>query len=535
LEARARGKAGQAIQALMQLQPDTALVQQPDGHCTDVPIGQVSPDATLMVRPGRRIPLDGVVLEGAASVNESMMTGESLPVQKQPGDPVLGGTVNENGNLRIRVTHTGEDTTLARMIALVENAQTGKPPIQRLADRIAGVFVPIILLVALGTAIGWVMTGHPLAQGVQAAIAVLVIACPCALGLATPTAIQVGLGRAATEGILIRDTDGLELAHKLTVLVFDKTGTLTEGKPKVVTFEPVAATSEADGIRWAAALESHSEHPLGKAIVDYADTHQPDWRQCRVDDFQNTVGAGIRGMVDGHPILIGKPAFLVDHGVAVSSITHKLARTSEQGQTPILLAVGNHLAGLFLVADPLKPEAADAIRTLRQWRIRPVMLSGDRPETALAIGKKAGLPAEDIHGNVSPAEKLDYLKDLQHEGKPEARRIVGMVGDGINDAPALAQADVSIALGTGTDIAMQTAQMTLVHGDIRKATDAILLSRTIVTVIRQNMFWAFFYNIIAVPAAALGYLHPMIAAAAMSLSSVTVVLNSLRLRRIPLG
>lgn len=533
LEAKARGKAGQAIRALMQLQPDTALILQ-DGQYVNIPVEQLPLDATVMVRPGSRIPLDGVILEGDASVDESMMTGESLPVQKKPEDTVIGGTVNQSGNLIIRVSRVGKDTTLARMIALVENAQTGKPPIQRLADKIAGIFVPIILLVACGTGIGWLLTGHAVADGVQAAIAVLVIACPCALGLATPTAIQVGLGRAASEGILIRDTDGLELAHKLDILVFDKTSTLTQGKPKVVCAEVLSGQSEAECIRWAAALESRSEHPLGKAVIEYANAHQPDWHQSQVQEFQNIVGGGILGIVDGHRVVVGKPSFLVDQGVVVASLTHALSRASQKGQTPILMAINNRLAGYFLIADPLKPDAADAIRRLRQLHVRPVMLSGDRPETAVTIGKEAGLSETDVKGNVSPQAKLDYLKDLQHEGKAECRRIVGMVGDGINDAPALAQADVSIAIGTGTDIAMQTAQMTLVHGDIAKAVDAILLSRAILKIIRQNLFWAFFYNIIAIPAAALGYLNPMIAAAAMSLSSVTVVLNSLRLRQFKL-
>jgi Cu+-exporting ATPase len=534
LEAKARGKAGQAIQALMELQPNTAWMLQ-NGQYIEIPVEQVPLNATLMIRPGSRIPLDGLVLEGDASVNESMMTGESLPVHKKPGEPVIGGTVNQSGNLIIQVTHVGNNTILARMIDLVENAQTGKPPIQRLADKIAGIFVPIILLIALGTAIGWVITGHAAAAGVQAAIAVLVIACPCTLGLATPTAIQVGLGRAASEGILIRDTDGLELAHKLDVLVFDKTGTLTQGKPNVVCIETLSGQNEADCVRWAAALESRSEHPLGKAIIEYANEHQPDWHQSVVQEFHNSVGAGILGTVDGHRILLGKPSFLVDQGMTVlSSLSHKLSRASAHGQTSILMAVDHRLAGAFFISDTLKSGAAKAIRRLKHLHIRPVMLSGDRTETAIAIGKDAGLSEADIKGNVSPQDKLDYLKDLQHEGKLECRRIVGMVGDGINDAPALAQADVSIAIGTGTEIAMQTAQMTLVHGDITKAVDAILLSRAILKAIRQNLFWAFFYNIIAIPAAALGYLNPMIAAAAMSLSSVTVVLNSLRLRRVNL-
>ncbi len=529
LEARARGKAGEAIESLMRLQPVTALVQQ-NGEWVETPVENVRPDDRILVRPGAKIPLDGTVVEGESAVDESMMTGESEPVSKQPGSEVIGGTQNHHGALTVRVSRVGADTTLSRMIALVQQAQGGKPAVQRLADQVAGVFVPVVLGLALLTLIGWLGTGHVWAEGLQAAIAVLVIACPCALGLATPTAVQVGLGRAATEGILIRDTDGLEMAHRLDILVMDKTGTLTLGQPGVLSFCALEGFEEANCIKWAAALEARSEHPLAEALTRYATAQSLDWQACRVADFTSQAGAGVTGHVDGQRLVIGKPPYIVEQGVIVAPLSHRISQAAEQGQTPVVLAVNGKLAGLFLLGDPLKENAPEAIRRLRRMGVRPFMLSGDRQETAVAIGKQAGLGETEVRANMAPQQKLEFLKDLQREGDPQGRKRVGMVGDGVNDAPALAQADVSIAMGTGTDIAMQAAQITLVHGDIAKAVDAVALSRAILRVIRQNLFWAFFYNVVAIPAAALGFLTPAIAAAAMSLSSITVVLNSLRLK-----
>ena len=530
LEAGARRRAGEAIEGLMQLQPATALLLR-DGVPVEVPVQEVTIGERILVRPGSTIPLDGMIQDGETSVNEAMMTGESLPVSKNPGDAVIGGTLNQTGAITVQVTHVGADTMLSRMVELVEKAQTGKPAVQRLADKIAGAFVPMVLVLAAMTVAGWVVTGHSWADGLTAAIAVLVIACPCALGLATPTAVQAGLGRAAKEGILIQDTDGLEQAHKLDMLVMDKTGTLTLGKPTVQAVSPLAEFSEDDCLRWAAALEARSEHPLGSAIVKAADQRQMDWHQSDVANFTSRTGAGVMGTVEGRRILIGKPSFLAEQGVNTTTVFHKLDKASQKGQTPVLMAVNGKAAGVFLLADPLKPDAAEAIQRLRDMGIKPYMLSGDRKETAQAIGKQAGLTEQEIRANMNPQEKLEFLKDLQRDGDhPSQRRTVGMLGDGINDAPALAQADVSIAMGSGTDIAMQAAQITLVHGDIARAVDAVQLSRAIFRVIRQNLFWAFFYNLLAIPAAALGLLNPIIAAAVMSLSSVTVVLNSLRLR-----
>lgn len=525
LEARARRHAGEAIQSLMALQPESAMVQEGDGTFREKPVAEIMPGDLVMVRPGGAIPLDGEVTDGESTVNESMLTGESMPVLKKPGDTVFGATVNQEGNLLIRVTRAGDDTVLSRMIALIERAQSGKPPIQKLADRIAGIFVPVVLVIALVTYLGWLLGGYGMEAGLRAAIAVLVISCPCALGLATPVAVQVGLGRGAEEGILIRDTEGLELARKLSILVLDKTGTLTEGQPSVTAFCNLTELPDEQCLRWAGALESRSEHPLSKAITRYAQENGADWREAEVTNFKSRTGAGILGQVDGKRLIIGKPSFLADNGIQVATLGPKMSKIAEKGQTPVLLAINEKPAGYFVIADPLKPQAPQAIQELRRLGILPVMLSGDRQETAVAVGREAGLNEKEIFANVSPEEKLGKIRELQETG------VVGMVGDGINDAPALAQADVSIAMGTGTDIAMQTAQITLVQGDILRAVQAIRLSRRIMRVIHQNLFWAFFYNVIAIPVAALGLLNPMIAAGAMAISSITVVLNSLRLRR----
>lgn len=536
LEARARTQAGEAIRSLMDLQPEQALTLR-NGDWVNIPVSELKAGDQVRVRPGSQVPVDGRVLEGESSVNESMLTGESLPVSKTPGEPVIGGTLNESGSLRVEVTHAGREGTLSRMIDLVDRAQSGKPPIQKLADRVAGVFVPVVLTLALITCLGWLWTGHPLDLGVKAAITVLVIACPCALGLATPTAIQVGLGRAASEGILIRDTDGLELAHRMNVLVLDKTGTLTEGKPHVVDFKTSSGVDSQEALALAGPLESHSEHPLAKAIARYAQEQAPEQiPDGTVENFRNESGAGVSGLVNGRRILIGNADFLRRQNVPFDAPSPAAQEASSQGQTAVFLAVDGKLAGIFLIADVLKPEASSSLQQLRQMGITPRMLSGDKQETALAVGLQAGMKAEEIQGGVSPEDKLAFIQSLQAKNNASGQQpIVGMAGDGINDAPALAQADVSIAMGTGTDVAMKTAQITLLHGDIGRVTDAIALSRAILRIIRQNLFWAFFYNVIAIPAAAFGLLNPVIAAAAMALSSITVVVNSLRLRKLKLG
>jgi Cu+-exporting ATPase len=542
LEAKAKGRAGEAIRALMNLQPETAWIQNAgdlqvrdlqEADWQEVPAASVKAGDRLLIRPGAQIPLDGEVVAGSSSVNESLITGESLPVFKQLGDAVIGGTLNESGSLTIQVTHAGDAGILARMVALVDKAQSGKPPIQKLADQVAGIFVPVVLGLALLTALGWLGLGYPWGVALKAAIAVLVIACPCALGLATPTAIQVGLGRAAASGILIRDTDGLDLAHRLNILVLDKTGTLTEGKPEVTRFKTVSNWELLRLLSWARAIEGHSEHPLAKAIVragmEMADSPAVN---LEVTDFQSEPGGGVSGVCEGHRLVLGNSSFLIQQGILTATLSREAQEASQHGQTAVFYAVDQTLVGVFLIADRLKPDASKAIQDLRQLGISPRMLSGDRPETALWIGQQAGLTESEIEGGLSPADKQAFVQRLQASKTPSQKApVVGMVGDGINDAPALAQADVSIAMGTGTDVAMSTAQITLLNGDVLKIVEAIALSRAILRVIRQNLFWAFFYNLIAIPAAALGFLSPMIAAGAMSLSSITVVLNALRLKR----
>lgn len=541
LEAKAKGRAGEAIRALMNLQPQTAWVQNSKNlqekdlqeDWQEVPAASVKAGDRLLIRPGAQIPLDGEVVAGSSSVNESLITGESLPVLKQVGDSVIGGTLNESGSLIIQVTHAGDAGILARMVALVDKAQSGKPPIQKLADQVAGIFVPVVLGLALLTALGWLGLGYPWSAALKAAIAVLVIACPCALGLATPTAIQVGLGRAAARGILIRDTDGLDLAHRLNILVLDKTGTLTEGKPEVTRFKTVSNWELLRLLSWARAIEGHSEHPLAKAIVRYSTemTSNPPVN-VEVTGFQSEPGGGVSGVCDGHRLVLGNSSFLIQQGILTATLSREAQEASQHGQTAVFYAVDQTLAGVFLIADRLKPDASKAIQDLRQLGISPRMFSGDRPETALWIGQQVGLTESEIEGGLSPADKQALVQRLQaSKTLSQKSPVVGMVGDGINDAPALAQADVSITMGTGTDVAMSTAQITLLNGDVLKIVEAIALSRAILRIIRQNLFWAFFYNLIAIPAAALGFLSPMMAAGAMSLSSISVVLNSLRLKR----
>ncbi len=535
LEARATGQAGASIRALLDLQPETAL-KQSGADWETVPVVALNPDDVVLVRPGSQVPVDGVVLEGSSAVNEAMLTGESLPVSKTVGEVVLGGTLNKSGSLTVRVTHCGSDSTLARMITLVEQAQSGKPPVQRLADRVAGVFVPIVLLMAITTFLGWFLTGADFAYALRAAIAVLVIACPCALGLATPTAIQVGLGRAAEEGILIRDPEGLERVHQLRALVLDKTGTLTQGKPLVSSFQAMPGFEAQECLALASALERHSEHPLAQAIVSYV-AAQPTLKTnahqaFSVKNFEAHAGAGVQANIGGRQVTMGTAEALVRQGVLTAPLIREIQASAQQGQTPVLLAIEGRLAGLFTLSDTLKPNASEAIAALRGLGIKPYMLSGDKKETALFIAQQAGLTPAEVQAEVSPAQKLTFIERLQSQNYGyEQTCVVGMVGDGVNDAPALAQADVSIAMGTGTDVAMTTAQITLLNGDIGKVASAILLSRAILRTIRQNLFWAFAYNLVAIPLAALGWLSPTIAAGVMAFSSISVVLNSLRLKR----
>jgi len=522
LEAAAKGRTGEAIKALMGLQPRTARVIR-NGQERDLPIAQVVSGDMLLVRPGERVPVDGVVMDGESAVDEAMITGESLPVRKGQGDDVIGATVNGAGLLHVEATRVGRDTVLAGIVRLVEQAQGSKAPVQRLADRISGVFVPIVLVLATLTFLGWLLTGHAFAQALIPAIAVLVIACPCALGLATPTAIMVGTGRGASEGILIKGGESLERIQALRSIVLDKTGTVTVGKPAVTNVVALAGLPDSEVLRLAAGVERGSEHPLGAAVVRGAAERGLTLPPLPAA-FRSITGGGVEGVVEGRAVLVGSRRLLGERGIVVDSAETRLQAFESEGKTALLVAVDGRLAGLVAVADTVKDGAAEAVRQLRALGLDVALLTGDNRRTAEAIGRIAGI--ERVIAEARPEEKAAEVARLQGRGQ-----VVAMVGDGINDAPALARADVGIAMGTGTDVAMAAADITLVRGDLRTIPRAIALSRATMRVIRQNLFWAFFYNVILIPLAAFGVITPIFAAAAMALSSVTVVSNSLRLNR----
>jgi Cu+-exporting ATPase len=522
LEARARKRASDAIQGLLGLQPSTARVLR-NGEERDVTIEEVVVGDVLVVRPGERIPVDGVIIKGLTIIDESMVTGESLPVERKEGGRVIGGTMNRNGSMEFRAAAVGKDTVLARIVRLVEDAQGSKAPIQTLADRVASVFVPVVIGIAFLTFILLFFAGDETFAGALIRfIAVLIIACPCALGLATPTAIMVGTGTAARLGLLIKGAESLERIHAITTVVFDKTGTITEGKPSVTEVIPFNGYDAAEVLERAASIEKRSEHPLGEAIVRYALREGVPFPT--VDVFQSLTGLGVAGIVDGVPVAAGTLRLMREYAIDVAGVLETSARLSSEGKTPIVVALGGKVAGVIGVADTIKPTSGNAIRALHSMGIETVMLTGDNEQTAHAIAAEAGV--DRVLAGVLPHEKADHIKALQSGGK-----VVAMVGDGINDAPALAQADVGIAMGTGTDIAMETAGITLMNGDLGGVARVIRLSTRIVATIKQNLFWAFVYNVIGIPLAALGFLSPMIAAAAMAFSSVSVVSNSLRLKR----
>ncbi len=523
----AKGKAGDAVRKLMDLAPRTAHVVR-DGKEEEIPVELVALDDVCVVRPGERVPVDATILEGASALDESMITGESLPVEKRPGDAVISATVNKTGLLKVRATKVGADTTLNQIIKLVEDAQVSRAPIQRLADRVAAFFVPTVVSVAtLSFLAWWFPLGASLAFSLSIFIAILIIACPCALGIATPAAIMVGTGKGAENGLLIKGGEYLEKAHKLTTVVFDKTGTLTKGRPSVTEVVAVRGTRE-DLLRMAASAEKGSEHPLGQAIVRAAE--EGGARLADPKDFQAVPGKGVVAEVEGQTVLLGNRGLLAGAGVPTAPLEPDLQRFEAEGKTAMILAVEGRLEGAIAVADTLKDHSAEAVAALRTMGIEVVMLTGDNRRTAEAIAKQLGV--DHVVAEVLPGEKETKIRELQAQGK-----VVAMVGDGINDAPALAASDVGIALGSGTDIAMEAGGIVLIKDDLRDVVASIQLSRATVRKIRQNLFWAFFYNSALIPLAAgvlagIGIvLNPIIAGAAMGFSSVTVVSNSLTLRR----
>jgi len=519
-EARSRGQAGAAIEKLMDLGAKTARIVSPDGG-KEVHIDAVRVGDTLLVKPGEKIPVDGRVVDGRSTVDESMLTGESMPVGKSAGEEVFGATLNISGVLRIEATKVGQDTTLAQIVKLVADAQGKKAPIQKLADRISGVFVPIVLGIAVLTAIGWYVATGDVYQSIIPAVAVLVIACPCSLGLATPTAIMVGTGLGARRGILIKNGEALERGEKIDVVLLDKTGTLTEGKPKVVAVETSGEENELVGL--AASVEQFSEHPLGQAIVRAA--RELNLTLSDVPDFENIAGKGVRARVCGKAVLVGSPRLLREYGVTFTKADDAaISRHESHGHTVVAVAREGELAGILAVADTLKEDARQAIQLLHDQGMQTVMITGDNQRAAQSIAAQLGIRR--VIAEVLPHEKADKVRELQQEG---AR--VAFVGDGINDAPALARADLGIAMGTGTDIAIEAGNIVLVKGSPLKVVEALALSRLTFRTIRQNLFWAFFYNVAAIQIAAIGWLNPMIAAGAMAVSSVSVVANSLRIRR----
>jgi Cu+-exporting ATPase len=527
LELRARGQTSGAIRRLLGLAPKTARRIGPDGTEEDVPLADIRPGDKLRVRPGEKVPVDGTVLEGKSAVDESMVSGEPIPVEKGPGARLIGATVNGTGALTMRADKVGADTLLARIVQIVGQAQRSRAPVERLVNRVSAYFVPAVLLAAALTFAGWALWGPPpsLAHGLVNAVAVLIIACPCALGLATPMAIMVGTGRGAEAGVLFRDAEALETLYRADTLVVDKTGTLTEGKPRLTAVEPAAGFTEDELLRLAAGLERGSEHPLAAAIVRGAEARGLKLLEAR--GFQSVTGKGVTGEVDGRPVILGNAALLAEHGVDAAALNARLEELRREGQTLMLAAVDGRLAGLVAVADPIRESTPEAIRLLHADGLRVIMLTGDSQTTAEAVARRLGI--DEVVAGVLPTQKHEVVKQLQGEG-----HVVAMAGDGINDAPALAQAQVGIAMGTGTDVAMESAGVTLVHGDLRAIARARRLSRATVRGIRQNLLLAFVYNVLAVPLAALGFLSPIWAGAAMSLSSVSVVGNALRLRRVEL-
>ncbi len=533
LELGARSQTGAAIRSLLELAPKTARRIRPDGTEEDVTLDQVRPGDPLRVRPGEKIPLDGIVLEGGSAVDESMVTGEPIPVEKKAGDKVIGATLNANGTLMVRVEKTGKDTLLARIVSMVSEAQRSRAPIQKLADQVSGIFVPVVIGIGVLTFIVWASWGPApsLAYAIVNAVSVLIIACPCALGLATPVSIMVASGKGASMGVLFRNAEAIETLGAVNTLVVDKTGTLTEGKPTLVSVAPANDWSQSDLVRLAASVEQGSEHPLAAAVV--AGATERGIMPGRAESFQAISGKGVTGVVEGRRVALGTLKLLQELGVPAEGWDEQAERLRTEGQTALFVAIDGRVAGMLGIADPIKPTTPQAIRDLKAGGVRVVMLTGDSRTTAESVARKLGI--DEVMAEVLPDQKKAAIERLQKEG-----HIVAMAGDGINDAPALAQADVGMAMGTGTDIAIESADVTLVKGDLRGVVRARALSRATMKNIRQNLFFAFVYNVLGIPVAA-GALYPiarmllspMIAAGAMSLSSVSVIGNALRLRKLP--
>jgi Cu+-exporting ATPase len=535
LELRARSQTGAAIRALLGLAPKTARVIDENGAETDLALERVQVGFRLRVRPGEKVPVDGVVLEGISSIDESMISGEAIPVEKQPGDRVTGATVNTTGSLVIRAEHVGSDTLLAQIVRMVSEAQRSRAPIQKLADIVAGYFVPVVIGVAVVTFAVWAMAGPDprFAHALVNAVAVLIIACPCALGLATPMSIMVAMGKGATAGVLFKNAEAIEFMRKVDTLVVDKTGTLTEGKPRLVSVQTAAGFDETTLLRYTATLERASEHPLAAAIVAGAESRGISLMSAK--QFESFTGMGVKANVEGAAVLLGNRKLMDQAGIELQPLLSAAESARTEGQTVMFVAVDGKAAGIIGVADPIKVTTREAIHQLHGENIRIIVLTGDNRTTAEAVARDLG--TDDVIAEVLPQDKALHVRRLQEQG-----RFVAMAGDGINDAPALAQAQIGIAMGTGTDVAMQSAGVTLVQGDLRGIVRARLLSRATMTNIKQNLFFAFIYNILGVPIAA-GVLYPffglllspMIAAAAMSFSSVSVVGNALRLRSVKLA
>ena len=516
-----RASTSAAVRKLMDLRPATARVIR-DGQEVEIPAKSVMVGEIVVVRPGEKIPTDGIVTEGHSSVDEKLVTGESIPVEKRPGDKVIGATINKMGILKYQATQVGADTTLMQIVKMVEEAQATTAPIQRIADKISGYFVPIVITIAILAFLGWYLVLGNLTMAVLSFVAVLIISCPCAIGIATPTALFVGVGKGAEAGILIRGGEYLELAQKLTTVVFDKTGTLTKGEPSVT---DIIGDNPDEVLRLAAIAEKGSEHPLGEAIVRAASDKKMDVKDA--ESFEAIPGHGIKVTVEGKDVLVGNRRLMKANGIDTSGIENRLQELETQGKTAMIVAANKKIAGIIAVADTMKEHSAEAVTELKKMGIETIMLTGDNEKTANAIAKQVGI--DRVIANVLPGEKEDVIKKLQAEGK-----IVAMVGDGINDAPALAQSNIGIAVGSGSDVAKETGGIILIRDDLRDVVSGIRLSKATMRKIKQNMFWALIYNVLAIPVAAIGLLNPMIAAAAMAMSSLTVVSNSALLRRFKL-